>query len=89
MSEVRRAFGLAVRIFRERQEWSQAKLAQAAGIDRSYLSKIETGSVDPGLEIQRKLADALSVNLSELILQAEEEEKRRRRRAEQSGGKNN
>src|SRR4030088_691774 len=67
MSEIRRAFGLAVRIFRERQGWSQAQLAQSAGIDRGYISRIESGSVDPGLEIQRRLANALSISHSALI----------------------
>jgi XRE family transcriptional regulator, regulator of sulfur utilization len=84
MSELRHAFGLAVRIFRERQGWSQARLAEAAGLDRGYVSRIETGIVDPGLDMQRRLADALGINLSELITQAEEEEQRRRRRAERS-----
>lgn len=86
MSEVRLAFGLAVRIFRDRQGWSQVQLAQAAGIDRGYVSRIESGSVDPGLEMQRRLADALSISHSELIAQAEEEERRRRRQVNRAGG---
>ncbi len=86
MSEVRRAFGLAVRIFRERRGWSQAQLAQAAGIDRGYISRIESGSVDPGLEMQRRLADALSISHTELIAQSEEEEQRRRRQADRQAG---
>lgn len=86
MAEIRRAFGLAVRIFRERQGWSQAELGRVARIDRAYLSKIENGSVDPGLEMQRRLADALSISHSELIAQALEEEERARRRADRTGG---
>ncbi len=86
MSDVLRAFGLAVRIFRERQGWSQAQLGQAAGIDRGYVSRIESGSVDPGLEMQRRLANALSITHTELIAQAEDEERRRRQRVERSGG---
>jgi transcriptional regulator with XRE-family HTH domain len=84
MSEVRRSFGLAVRIFRERQAWSQAQLAQAAGIDRGYVSRIESGSVDPGLEMQRRLSNALGITHTELIAQAEEEEQRRHKRSDQS-----
>ena len=86
MSEIRRAFGLAVGIFRDRQGWSQARLAQLAGIDRGYLSRIESGSVDPGLEMQRRLADALGISHSELIAQAEEEEQRRRRQLDRASG---
>ena len=86
MSDVRRAFGLAVRIFREREGWSQAQLSQAAGIDRGYISRIEAGSVDPGLEMQRRIADALGISHVELIAQALEEEQRRRRQAERRAG---
>ena len=85
MSEVLRSFGLAVRIFRERQGWSQAQLAQNSGIDRAYISRIESGGVDPGLEMQRRLANALGISHTELIAQAEEEEQRRRRRPDRSG----
>jgi transcriptional regulator with XRE-family HTH domain len=86
VSEIRRSFGLAVRIFRDRQGWSQAQLAQASSVDRGYISRIESGGVDPGLEMQRRIADALGINLSELITQAEEEERRLRRQVERSGG---
>lgn len=81
MAEIRRAFGLAVRIFRERQDWNQAELARASGVDRGYISRIETGSADPGLQVQRRLAEALGVSLTELVAQAEEELERSRRRS--------
>jgi transcriptional regulator with XRE-family HTH domain len=80
MTEIRHAFGLAVRIFRERRAWNQAELARASGIDRGYISRIETGSADPGLRVQHRLAEALQVSLTELIAQAEEELERSQRR---------
>ncbi len=80
MAEIRRAFGLAVRIFRERRGWNQAELSRASGVDRGYISRIETGSADPGLQVQRRLAEALAVSLTELVAQAEEELERSRRR---------
>ncbi|TMC03766.1 MAG: helix-turn-helix transcriptional regulator [Chloroflexi bacterium] len=86
MSEIRRSFGLAVRIFRDRQGWSQAQLAHASNIDRGYVSRIESGGVDPGLEMQRRIADALGISLSELITQAEEEERRLRKQLDRSRG---
>ncbi len=79
VAEVRRAFGLAVRIFRERRGWTQAQLGKEAQVDAGYVSRIETGSVDPGLQVQRRLADALGVSMAELMQQAEEEERRRQR----------
>jgi transcriptional regulator with XRE-family HTH domain len=81
MTEIRRAFGLAVRIFRERRGWNQAQLARASSVDRGYISRIETGSVDPGLQVQRRLAEALGVSLTELVAQAEEELERSRKRS--------
>jgi transcriptional regulator with XRE-family HTH domain len=80
VAEIRRAFGLAVRIFRERRGWNQAELSRASGIDRAYISRIETGGADPGLRVQRRLAEALEVSLTELIAQAEEEFVRSQRR---------
>lgn len=80
VSEIRRAFGLAVRIFRERRGWNQAQLARASSVDRGYISRIETGSVDPGLQVQHRLADALGISLAELAAQAEEELERSRKR---------
>jgi transcriptional regulator with XRE-family HTH domain len=81
VTEIRQAFGLAVRIFRERRGWNQAQLANASDIDRGYISRIETGLVDPGLQVQRRLAEALGVSLTELVAQAEEELERRRKRS--------
>jgi transcriptional regulator with XRE-family HTH domain len=89
VSDLRRAFGLAVRIFRERHGWSQAQLAEASKIDRAYISRIELGNVDPGLEMQRRLSDALGISHTELIAQTEEEERMRRRAQERSSPEKN
>jgi transcriptional regulator with XRE-family HTH domain len=74
--DIRWAFGLAVRISRERLDWSQADLARQSRIDRAYVSRIETGSADPGLRVQRRLAEALGITLAELITDAEAELRR-------------
>jgi transcriptional regulator with XRE-family HTH domain len=80
VAEFRQSFGLAVRIFRERRHWRQEDLARAAGITRAYVSRIESGAVGLGIDTQRRIAEALGVELSELMSQAEEEQERRRRR---------
>ena len=80
MHDIRWAFGLAVRISRERLGWSQTELSQASGIDRGYISRIETGSSDPGLRVQSRLAEALDMTLTELVTQAEDELRRSQRR---------
>jgi transcriptional regulator with XRE-family HTH domain len=86
MGDIRWAFGLAVHISRERLDWSQTDLSRESGIDRGYISRIETGSADPGLRVQRRLAEALGITLTELVGQAEEELGRvRRRRPPETG----
>jgi transcriptional regulator with XRE-family HTH domain len=46
---------------------SQEDLAHEAGINRSYMSKVEKGASYPGLEIVAKLATVLAVEPAELI----------------------
>ena len=81
MRDIRWAFGLAIRISRERLDWSQSELSRQSGIDRGYISRIETGSTDPGLRVQQRLAEALGMTLTELVTQAEEELQRVRQRS--------
>jgi DNA-binding XRE family transcriptional regulator len=46
---------------------SQEELAYAAGINRSYMSKLERAATYPGLEIIAKLASVLEVEPAELL----------------------
>lgn len=65
-------FGLAVRRLRESRGWSQERLANRAGLNRSsYMGEIERAAVMPSLATAAKLAQALDVALSELISQCE------------------
>jgi DNA-binding XRE family transcriptional regulator len=54
---------------RARREWgfSQDSLAWEAGVNRSYMAKIETGKTWVCLEIVCKLADALEIEPAELL----------------------
>ena len=65
------AFGLAVQAKRAEIGVSQEALADAAGIDRSYLSSIERGLQNVGLVLAAKIASALEVSLADLIAAAE------------------
>ena len=42
---------------------TQAEVAQGAGISKSILSKIETGSYNPSVEFLHKVADGLGKQL--------------------------
>jgi DNA-binding XRE family transcriptional regulator/plasmid maintenance system killer protein len=59
--------GDAVRVTRELQEMTQAKLAAASGIAQGTISSIEKGRVAIGVERAEKLARALRVHPAVLV----------------------
>jgi transcriptional regulator with XRE-family HTH domain len=67
----RKTFGLAVRRKRERRGISQEEFAEAADVHRTYISSIELGKVNVGIEVANQLAQALGLRLSELVRVAE------------------
>lgn|SRR3989338_11043030 len=56
-----------VRVWRSYREMTLAELSKAAGISQPYLSQIENGSRDGTVSTMRALADALGVDLDDLI----------------------
>lgn len=58
--------GERIRSARERKSWGQAELARAVGIVPNTLWKIEQGKHNPRPATLRKIAEVLSVELSEL-----------------------
>lgn len=60
-------FGEKVRDLREKNGISQVKLANATGIIREQISRIEHGQVNPTLETIAKLSVAFNVSLSEFM----------------------
>jgi len=65
--DLRQAFAANLRLLRHAKGISQEDLAHAAGINRSYMSKLEKGASYPGLEIIAKLATVLEVEPAELL----------------------
>lgn len=64
---IQKNFGRAIREARERQGWSQERLAEAADLNRSYLGEVERGIVSPSLSTIFKLAVALGQTLPNLF----------------------
>lgn len=60
-------FGMNVRILREAKNISQEKLAELAGMHRTYLGGIERGERNLSLLNMVKLSKALDVSLAELV----------------------
>ncbi|MBN8241153.1 helix-turn-helix transcriptional regulator [Marinobacter hydrocarbonoclasticus] len=62
------AFGRNLRAIRKSKGFSQERLAHDAGIDRSYLGKIERGEVNITIEKIYQLAESLQCSPKNLIL---------------------
>lgn len=67
MAEDNQVYGVNVKRLRDRRGWSQAQLAERAGLDPSSISMIETGRRNPRTGTARKLAEALGVYVTDII----------------------
>jgi len=65
------ALGKAIRSKRKEQGVSQEKLAFLAGIDRSYIGRVERGDNNVAILTLQKIAMALEISLSNLLEKAE------------------
>lgn len=54
-------FAPLLREFRDRRRLSQSRLAEAAGFDHSYVSRLESGTRMPTRDAVAKLADAMGL----------------------------
>ncbi|MFJ5483602.1 helix-turn-helix domain-containing protein [Pectobacterium actinidiae] len=70
-AEPAKAFGMAVRSLRLKQEIAQEALANISGIDRSHIGKIERGEHMPTLAIILRIAKALNCSASILVAETE------------------
>jgi transcriptional regulator with XRE-family HTH domain len=66
--DIRQVFAANLRRLRYEKGLSQEALAYEAGVNRTYLSKLEKGASYAGLEIIAKLADVLGTEPAELLL---------------------
>lgn len=62
-----RRFGKRVKILRLRSRLSQEDFADQAGIDSSYLGKVERGERNPSLGVMARIAKAFGMSLAELL----------------------
>lgn len=65
--ERRKRLGERIKALREQQGLSQRKLALMIGSNQTHIWQIENGTVNVGLDILCRLADALEVNARDLI----------------------
>lgn len=62
-----KAVGVVLREFRERAGQSQEALSAECGFDRTYISRVERGIINPTISRLWKIADALNSPLSEIV----------------------
>jgi transcriptional regulator with XRE-family HTH domain len=67
MSKLLHALGQAIRQVREDRNLSQERLAELAGLHRTYVSSVEQGRRNLSVENIQKIANALGVSMTELI----------------------
>ncbi|MEE0303062.1 MAG: helix-turn-helix transcriptional regulator [Senegalimassilia anaerobia] len=65
--ERRKRTGARIKTLREQQGLSQRKLALMIGSNQTHIWQIENGTVNVGLDLLCRLADALEVNVRDLI----------------------
>ena len=65
--DLRHVFATNLRKLRREKGFSQEGLAYAAGVNRTYLGKVERGVSYVGLEIVGKLSDVLDIEPAELL----------------------
>ncbi|RFS87504.1 transcriptional regulator [Actinomadura spongiicola] len=53
---------------RAERGWTQANLAQRAGVSRQTINAIETGKFDPSLPLAFRLAKLFDLSIEELFL---------------------
>lgn len=56
-----------VRVWRDHRKLSAQALAERAGISAAYLSEIERGHKEGSVAVLKRLAEALSVDLDDLV----------------------
>lgn len=71
------AVGTVIRRHRKEKAMTQELLSGLAGIARSHLSMIESGTKQPNFETIWRIADALDIPPSELVAEIESETKKR------------
>ena len=67
MSESSKKLAANMRKIRARKKMSQGDICRALGVDRAYISTIESGKQNPTLATIEKIAHALGVSVDELL----------------------
>ncbi|MDR0779859.1 MAG: helix-turn-helix domain-containing protein [Pseudomonadales bacterium] len=64
------ALGMAIRRIRQKRKISQETLALTADLDRSYVGQVERGDNNVAMLTLSRIAAALGVSVSDLLIEA-------------------
>ncbi len=67
LEEVKADIAVNLKNIRKSQNIAQEKLALEAGVDRTFVSKIERGVGNPSLEVLLRLSNRLGVSVADLL----------------------
>jgi transcriptional regulator with XRE-family HTH domain len=59
--------GQNMKKWRMKKKMSQGDISRALGVDRSYVSNIENGRMNPTLSTLEKLAEAIGISVKDLV----------------------
>jgi transcriptional regulator with XRE-family HTH domain len=61
------AVGEAIRRARQEHGWTQAFLAEQAGLSPNYIARLERGELGPSLFVANRICEALTMELDALV----------------------
>jgi len=64
---ITRRFGKRLRTLRKARGWTQVQMADALGIDRSYISDMERGKKNVCLPILEVIAQGFGISIARLL----------------------
>lgn len=65
--DVRQRLAVNMKRLRKERGWSQEALADASGLDRTYISGIERFVKNPTILVVQRIASALGCNIGDLL----------------------
>ena len=67
MDEISQKLGENLKKIRLEKKMSQGDICRALGVDRGYISNLESGKRNPTLATIKRIADALDVSVDRLL----------------------
>ena len=67
MGDIKIECGKLIRKFRQDKDWSQEELAEASGLDRTYIGGVERGERNISIVNLEKIASALELHPTKLL----------------------